>query len=146
LIRTTFGHFSVSGRVCTFDRVSLTPANVDILHTLHVWEMSGDDESKRAQLKNTKDNRFCKIQIDEEAGTLIIISVIGPDDFDDCKDDEFEDSSDYITHGLMPPTSHLPPVNPVEVYDLRTRFAISLFFHSFTFAIWLSPVRFTVSL
>ena len=32
--------YSASGRVCTFDRASLKPANVDILSTLHVWERS----------------------------------------------------------------------------------------------------------
>jgi hypothetical protein len=29
--------FSAGGRVCTFDRASLTPANVDILTSIHVW-------------------------------------------------------------------------------------------------------------
>ena len=89
---TTERLFSVGGRVCTFDRASLTPANVGILTKLHVWEMSGDDESKRAQLRNAKDDRFCKIN--EEAGTLVIVPGTGPDGFDDFEDDEYEDSSD----------------------------------------------------
>ena len=56
--------------------------------------MSGDDESKPAQLKNTKDNRFCKIKIDDEAGTLALVPGTGPDDFDDFEDNKCEDSSD----------------------------------------------------
>ncbi len=91
---TTERLFSVGGRVCTFDRASLTPANVDILTTLHVWEMSDDNESKRAQLRNANDDKFCKIKIDEEAGTLVIVPGTGPDDLDDFEDDEYEDSSD----------------------------------------------------
>jgi hypothetical protein len=91
---TTERLFSVGGRVCTFDRASLTPANVDILTTLHVWEMSDDNESKRAQLRNANDDKFCKIKIDVEAGTLVIVPGTGPDDFDDFEDDEYEDSSD----------------------------------------------------
>jgi hypothetical protein len=37
----------------------------------------------RASARNAKDDRFCKIKIDEEAGTLVIVPGTGPDDFDD---------------------------------------------------------------
>ena len=73
----------MGGRVCALDRASLTPESVDTLTTLHLWEMSGDDESKRAQLRNAKDDRFCKVKLDEEAGTLVTVPGTGPDDFDD---------------------------------------------------------------
>lgn len=56
--------------------------------------MTGDNASKRVQLRNAKDDRFCKIKIDEEAGTLVIVPGTGPDDFDDFEDDECEDSSE----------------------------------------------------
>ena len=90
---TTERLFSVGGRVCTFDRACLTPANVDILTTLHVWEMSGDGESKRAQQRSAKDDRFCKIKYDEEARLLFIEPGIGFNELDDdFEDDEDEDS------------------------------------------------------
>ena len=99
---TTERLFSVGGRVCTFDRASLTPANVDILTTLHVWEMSGEDESKRVQVRNAKDDRFCKIKIDDEAATLVIVpgetdshdSDVSNDFDDDDDTDECKESSD----------------------------------------------------
>lgn len=72
----------MGGRVCTIDRTRLTPANFDVLTTLHVWEMSGYNDSKRALLRNAKDDRFGKIKIDEEAGTLVIVPGTRPDDFD----------------------------------------------------------------
>ena len=43
-----------------------------------MWEMSGGDESKPTQLRNAKDDRSCKIKIDEEAGTHAIVSRTGP--------------------------------------------------------------------
>ena len=73
---TTERLFSVGSRVWTFGRASLPPASVDTLTTLHSWEMSGDDESKRAQLRNAKDDRFCKVKFDEEAGTLTILMIL----------------------------------------------------------------------
>ena len=82
--------FSVGGRVCTFDRASLTSANIDILTTC-----VGCQAIIRAKetLGNAKDDRFCKMKIDVEAGTLVIVPGTGHDDFDNFED-ECEDSSD----------------------------------------------------
>ena len=81
--------------MCTFDRASLTPANVDILTTLHVWEMSGEDESKRVQVRNAKDDRFCKIKIDDEAATLVIVpGETDSHDSDVSNDFDYDDDTD----------------------------------------------------
>ena len=50
--------FSASGRVCTFDRASLKPANVDILLTLHVWERSSLDEDTRTKKRRVANDKF----------------------------------------------------------------------------------------
>ena len=39
--------FSAGGRVCTSDRASMKPRNVDILTTLHVWERIALGEDRR---------------------------------------------------------------------------------------------------
>ena len=47
-----------------------------------------------AQQRNAKDDKFCKIKIDEEAYTLFFISGEELDGFDeDFEDDECEDSA-----------------------------------------------------
>ena len=56
--------FSASSRVCTFDRASLKPANVDILTTLHVWETFALEEDSRARKRRAANDLFCCVKID----------------------------------------------------------------------------------
>jgi predicted SAM-dependent methyltransferase len=41
--------FSTSGRICKFDQARLKPENVDILTTLHVWEIFTFEEIKEVE-------------------------------------------------------------------------------------------------
>jgi hypothetical protein len=56
--------FSVGGRICTFDRASLKPANVDILTTLHVWEKTDLDQNIKSMVREAANNKFCEVIID----------------------------------------------------------------------------------
>ena len=52
--------FSASGRICTFDRARLKPANVDILTSLHVWySIDLLDKTTAAKQRTAKGHRFC---------------------------------------------------------------------------------------
>ena len=58
--------FSASGRICTFDRARLKPANVDILTSLHVWySIDLLDKTTAAKQRTAKGHRFAAFHIDE---------------------------------------------------------------------------------
>ena len=75
--------FSASGRICTFDRASLKPANVDILTTLHVWETYALEEDKRSRNRRIANDKFCCLKIDD-----LFKIVLVPEEIDDYEDDE----------------------------------------------------------
>ena len=77
--------FSAGGRVCAFDRASLTLANVDILTSIHVWEKSELEEDNRTKQRVAANEKFCRIK-KTDFNKIVIIHTI---EFDD--DDEFED-------------------------------------------------------
>ena len=78
--------FSASGRVCTFDRASLKPANVDILTTLHVWETFALEEDSRARKRRAANDLFCCVKIDDLFKIVLIPDLDRLDDFDDGED------------------------------------------------------------
>ena len=59
----TISLFSTGGKFCTFDRASLTPANVDILTSIHVWEKSELEEDNKPKQRVTVNEKFCRIRI-----------------------------------------------------------------------------------
>ena len=86
--------FSASGRVCTFDRASLKPANVDILSTLHVWERSSLEEDARRKKKQLANEKFCCLKIDDIFKFVLVPGTLDEyddDDAEDFRDDEEED-------------------------------------------------------
>ena len=85
--------FSASGRVCTFDRASLKPANVDILSTLHVWERSSLEEDARRKKKQLANEKFCCLKIDDIFKFVLVPGTLDEydDDDEDFRDDEEED-------------------------------------------------------
>ena len=85
--------FSASGRVCTFDRTSLKPANVDILSTLHVWERSSLEEDTRTQKRRVANDKFCCLKVDNLFKIVLVPGALDEyeDDDEDFGDDEEED-------------------------------------------------------
>ena len=77
--------FSAGGKVCTFDRARLKPANVDILTTLHVWEKTAVEEDRRTQRTYATNDRFCCLKV--------VLVPGGLDDYD-YDDDDFEDDDE----------------------------------------------------
>jgi hypothetical protein len=77
------GNIRKSGRICTFDRARLKPANIDILTTLHVWETYALEEDKRSRKKGIANDKFCCLKIDD-----LFKIVLVPGDIDDYEDDE----------------------------------------------------------
>jgi hypothetical protein len=75
--------FSASGRVCTFDRASLKPANVDILSTLHVWEKSSLEEDIRNQKRRVANDKFCCLKVDDLYKIVLVPNVLDEYDNDD---------------------------------------------------------------
>jgi hypothetical protein len=85
--------FSASGRVCTFDRASLKPANVDILSTLHVWERSSLEEDTRTQKRRVANDKFCCLKVDDLFKIVLVPDALDEyeNDDEDFGDDEEED-------------------------------------------------------
>lgn len=85
--------FSASGRVCTFDRARLKPANVDILSTLHVWEKSSLEEDARRKKRQIANDKFCCLKIDDIFKFVLVPGTLDEydDDDEDFRDDEEED-------------------------------------------------------
>jgi len=85
--------FSASGRVCTFDRSRLIPANVDILSTLHVWEITAQDDDRRSVRRQAGNDRFCTIKINELFEPVV---VPGTDEYEDEENAEggYEDDDE----------------------------------------------------
>jgi hypothetical protein len=80
--------FSASGRVCTFDRANLKPANVDILTTLHVWETFALEEDSRARKRRAANDLFCCVKIDDLFKIVLIPDLDRLDDYEDGEDSE----------------------------------------------------------
>jgi hypothetical protein len=74
---------SASGRVCTFDRARLKPANVDMLTTIHVWEKFVLEEYKRIKRRKSLNDQFCCLKIDD-----LFKIVLVPEGLDEYEDDE----------------------------------------------------------
>ena len=74
--------------MCTFDRASLKPANVDILSTLHVWERSSLEEDTRTKKRRVANDKFCSLKVDD-----IFKFVLVPGELDEYEDDD-EDFGD----------------------------------------------------
>ena len=74
--------------MCTFNRASLEPANVDILSTLHVWERSSLEEDIRTQKRRNANDKFCCLKLDDFFKIVLV-----PDALDDYEDDD-EDFGD----------------------------------------------------
>ena len=85
--------FSASGRVCTFDRARLKPANVDILSTLHVWERSSLEEDARRKKRQVANDKFCCLKIDDIFKFVLTPGALDEynDDDEDFRDDGEED-------------------------------------------------------
>ena len=79
--------FSAGGRVCTFDRASMKPRNVDILTTLHVWERSALEEDRRTLQRIAANEKFCCLKVDDLFSVILVPGRL--DDYDD--DEEFVD-------------------------------------------------------
>ena len=79
--------------MCTFDRASLKPANVDILSTLHVWERSSLEEDIRTQKRQTANDKFCCLKVDDLFKVVLVPDALDDyeDDDEDFVDDEEED-------------------------------------------------------
>ena len=78
--------FSASGRICTFDRARLKPANVDILTSLHVWySIDLLDKTSAAMQRTAKGRRFAAFHIDAMDDNPV--GVVKPGFVDD-EDDE----------------------------------------------------------
>ena len=83
--------FSTSGRVCTFDRASLKPANVDIITTLHVWETFALEEDSRARKRHAANDLFCCVKIDDLFKIVLIPDLDRLDYYEDGEDSEDDD-------------------------------------------------------
>ena len=87
--------FSASGRICTFDRSRLKPANVDILTSLHVWySLDLLDKTTAAKQRTAKANRFASFHIDamndDDAIEVVRAGFVNDED-DEGDDEQWED-------------------------------------------------------